>query len=129
MSATNAAGYDGPRESIVKLRRMLAETRPTLSDIVDGYALVGNSTRLSILWLIHRSPQGELCPCDLADILGISVPGVSQQLQRLRRGKLVRNRRAGKAIYYALTDSGAAVAEKSCRVDTAPTDAPLGADF
>ena len=124
MSPMNQDGTNGRSDSIVRLRGMLTETRETLEDIADGYALVGNSTRLSILWLLDRGPHKELCPCDLAGILGITVPGVSQQLQRLRRGKLVRNRRDGKTIYYGLTDAGRAVVERPGPGTVGRVDAP-----
>ena len=62
-----------------------------------------NETRLKILWLL--TIEQELCPCDFADVLGISVPAVSQQLQKLRAQGLVFRRRDGVTIYYALTDT------------------------
>ena len=113
MIPSKRSGAERRADSIVGLRRMLTERHDVLEDIADRYALVGNSTRLSILWLLDRSPKKELCPNELADILGITVPGVSQQLQRLRRGKLVRNRREGKTIIYSLTEGGRVVMDES----------------
>lgn len=72
----------------------------TLAGVLQA---AGNETRLMILWLL--TIERELCPCDLADALGISVPAVSQQLQKLRAQRLVTRRREGVTIYYALADT------------------------
>ncbi|MBU2525621.1 MAG: metalloregulator ArsR/SmtB family transcription factor [Bacteroidetes bacterium] len=63
-------------------------------------ALAGNEVRLKILLLLEA--EGELCPCDLADILEMSVPAVSQHLRKLKDGEVVRGRRDGQTIFYAL---------------------------
>ena len=40
-----------------------------------------------------------------AEALGISQPAMSYQLKILRQAKLIRNRREGKTVYYALADA------------------------
>jgi len=55
--------------------------------------------------------ENELCPCDLADILGMTIPAVSQHLRKLKDGYLrklkdgniVETRKEGQTIYYTLT--------------------------
>ena len=47
---------------------------------------------------------GELCVCDLAAATGINRSTVSHQLRTLREGRLVRSRREGRVIFYALDD-------------------------
>jgi ArsR family transcriptional regulator len=42
--------------------------------------------------------------CDLAAASGVNRSTVSHQLKTLREARLVRRRRAGKVIYYALDD-------------------------
>ncbi|HEY9343496.1 MAG TPA: metalloregulator ArsR/SmtB family transcription factor [Hanamia sp.] len=69
-----------------------------LSDIL---ALAGNEVRLKILYLLEE--EKELCPCDLADILGMTVPAVSQHLRKLKDGNIVETRKEGQTIYYSLT--------------------------
>jgi DNA-binding transcriptional ArsR family regulator len=44
-----------------------------------------------------------LCPCDLSDILGMSIPAVSQHLRKLKDGNIVETRKEGQTIYYFLT--------------------------
>jgi DNA-binding transcriptional ArsR family regulator len=41
---------------------------------------------------------------DLAAMLSMAVPAVSQHLRVLRDLRIVRNRRVGKMVYYALDD-------------------------
>ncbi|HIQ00263.1 TPA: transcriptional regulator [Candidatus Bipolaricaulota bacterium] len=79
---------DMPASGLVEL---LAETFRVLSD----------PTRVRILYLLSRA---ELCVHDLAQLLGISQPAASHHLRILRMQGLVRTRREGKSIYYALDD-------------------------
>jgi len=65
------------------------------------FAALGEPTRLRI---VHALTDGERCVGDLAASLGLAVPAVSQHLRILRDLRIVRNRRAGKLIYYALDD-------------------------
>jgi len=70
----------------------------SLSNIL---ALAGNEVRLKMVYLLEE--ERELCPCDLADILGMSIPAVSQHLRKLKDGNIVETRKEGQTIYYSLT--------------------------
>lgn len=48
---------------------------------------------------------GELCVCDLAAVVGLSESATSQHLRMLRGADAVRNRRAGRVVYYSLADA------------------------
>ncbi len=65
------------------------------------FKVLGDPTRLKIL---HALLAGELCVCDMGEALDMSVSAVSHQLAVLRRARLVRHRRDGKVIYYAIND-------------------------
>ncbi len=65
------------------------------------YKAFGDPTRLKILSGLRG---GEMCVCDLAAWLGLSPSAVSHQLRRLKDLALVRSRRDGKIVYYALDD-------------------------
>jgi ArsR family transcriptional regulator len=54
--------------------------------------------------LVDALLHTELCTTDLAAVLGISGPGVSQHLRVLRSLRLVKSRRAGKFVYHSLDD-------------------------
>jgi len=62
--------------------------------------LAANEVRLKILYLL--SHEEHLCPCDLSDILNMSVPAVSQHLRKIKDGGLVETERDGQTIYYSL---------------------------
>ncbi len=64
-------------------------------------ALAANEVRLKIIYLLEE--EKELCPCDLADILGMSIPAVSQHLRKLKDGNIVATRKESQTIYYSLT--------------------------
>lgn len=70
-------------------------------DLADFFKVFGDSSRLKVLWALHR---GEMCGSHLAELLGMTAPAVSHQLKILRGSHLVRTRREGKNIYYALAD-------------------------
>jgi DNA-binding transcriptional ArsR family regulator len=61
----------------------------------------GSDTRMRLLYLLWKGE--ELCVCDLADILRVSQPAVSQQLKKLRDSGLVESRRDGQTIYHRLS--------------------------
>ena len=68
--------------------------------LVRSFALLGDPTRMKILLALAHA--GELCVCDLADILGMETSAVSHQLRKLKDGDLVENQREGSIIYYHL---------------------------
>lgn len=72
-----------------------------ICDLADFFKVFGDSSRLKVLWALHR---GEMCGSHLAELLGMTAPAVSHQLKILRQSHLVRTRREGKNIYYALAD-------------------------
>ena len=67
------------------------------------FNLSGNAARLKILFLLYK--EGEMCPCDLSDILDISVGGVSQHLRKLKDGKLVKDKKVGQTVFYSLVEN------------------------
>ena len=71
-----------------------------LSLTTQIFNLSGNAARLKILFLLHK--EGEMCPCDLSDILDISVGGISQHLRKLKDGKLINDKKVGQTVFYSL---------------------------
>ena len=70
------------------------------SDLARVIELSGNTVRLKILYLLEG--EGELCPCDLSDILEMSVPAISQHLRKLKDGNIIQAKRVGQTIFYSL---------------------------
>jgi ArsR family transcriptional regulator len=74
---------------------------PPASDVAALFALLADPTRMRVLAALAA---GELCVCDLAAATGINRTTVSHQLRVLREGRLVRSRREGRVVFYALDD-------------------------
>jgi DNA-binding transcriptional ArsR family regulator len=66
---------------------------------VAVFKLLADPTRLRIIWALL---QGEHSVNELADHVGARPPAVSQHLSKLRLAHLVRFRRDGNRLYYAL---------------------------
>ena len=85
--------------------RMIEEKMPPqeeMQDLAEFFKVFGDATRLKILYVLLCS---EMCVCDIAAILGMSQSAISHQLRVLKQMDLVKNRREGKTIFYALADS------------------------
>ena len=78
----------------------LNEVEKSIDRLVSILKLAGNDVRLKILYLLSKEDQ--LCPCDLGDILDMSIPAVSQHLRKLKDGGLVETERNGQVINYSL---------------------------
>ncbi|HAT65660.1 MAG TPA: transcriptional regulator [Flavobacteriaceae bacterium] len=63
-------------------------------------SIAGSDVRLKILYLLNL--ENELCPCDLADILKMSVPAISQQIRKIKDAGIINSRRDGQTLYYSL---------------------------
>lgn len=72
-----------------------------LALLADLYKVFGDSTRIRILYVLSKQ---EMCVQDIADTLEMTQSAISHQLRVLKQNFLVKNRREGKTIYYALDD-------------------------
>ncbi len=72
-----------------------------ISKLADFFFVLGDSTRVKLVSALRIN---ELCVGDLARILNMSDSAISHQLRLLRQSNLVKSRRAGKFIYYSLSD-------------------------
>ena len=90
------------RDQIRKCREKIREEAPSFLRLVQVLSLAGNEVRLKILFLLED--KGELCPCDMSDILGMTVPTVSQHLRKIKDAGMVKARKEGQTIYYSVKD-------------------------
>lgn len=88
-------------EQIKSCKVKLKTARKSFTSLSNVLTLAGNEVRLKIIYLLEE--ENELCPCDLSDILGMSIPAVSQHLRKLKDGNIVETRKEGQTIYYSLT--------------------------
>ena len=83
-------------------RETLQANKMAFGQLSGLLALAGNEVRLKIMFLLDE--ENELCPCDLSDILGMSIPAVSQHLRKLKDKNLIIGRRDGQTIFYSLRE-------------------------
>jgi len=69
--------------------------------LTEIFRVLGDPTRVRIL---DALASAELCVGDLAHRLSVSESAVSHQLRLLRNTRIVRTRREGRMIFYALDD-------------------------
>lgn len=74
----------------------------TLYELAELYRIFGDSTRIRILYVLFES---EVCVCDIAEVLGMTVSAISHQLRVLKSARLVKFRREGKTCFYSLADT------------------------
>lgn len=85
-------------ERVARVREQLAGLPPGLADL---FRALGDGTRARIAYALAHE---ELCVCDLAALVGLSVSCVSHHLRLLRTLRLIRPRRAGRQVFYRLDD-------------------------
>lgn len=88
-------------EDVVKQVQAQMPEEEILFDLADLYKMFADSTRIRILWALE---EAEMCVCDIAVLLNMTQSAISHQLRILKQGKLVKNRREGKTVFYALSD-------------------------
>ena len=91
------AGHD---QDVPRIQEAMPDA-DTVMDLADLFKVLGDQTRVRLLLALSI---GEACVCCLAEALEMSPSAVSHQLRVLRTAKLVRARRQGKNMYYALDD-------------------------
>ena len=85
----------------VQAAQTAALSEAHLLHIVETFEALADLTRARILYALIQQP---LCVRDLAILVGVSESAVSHQLRFLRDRRLVKPRREGNVIYYAVDD-------------------------
>ena len=93
--------YPHIHDAAVAVVRTRMPGEDTLYDLAELFRIFGDSTRIRILYALFES---ELCVCDIAEALGMTQSAISHQLRALKNARLVKSRREGKSIMYALAD-------------------------
>jgi ArsR family transcriptional regulator, lead/cadmium/zinc/bismuth-responsive transcriptional repressor len=88
------------REDVSRVRARLLDAE-VYAELAALFAALGDPTRARI---VHVLLSQEMCTCDIAAAIGLTESAVSQHLRLLRNLRLVKNRRAGKVVYYSLDD-------------------------
>jgi DNA-binding transcriptional ArsR family regulator len=100
-AADTCEGFHASVEAMAALREALIPA-PHVATLAETFRALGDPTRVRVLDALSHA---ELCVCDLARLLGLSESATSHQLRLLRSLRLVRTRRAGRMVFYALDDA------------------------
>ena len=87
-------------QKVIKVKSVLPAENE-IDHLTELFKILGDKTRLKIVLALANE---ELCVCDLAWLIQLSVSAVSHQLRLLRNLKLVKFRKSGKMVYYSLDD-------------------------
>ena len=71
--------------------------------VASLFGILADPSRARILHLLAIS-EVELCVCDIALVLGMSVSALSHQLRYLRERGAVEGRKVGRIVHYRLVD-------------------------
>ena len=108
VSSQQVVGLDACTSTQVDDARVAA-TRPLLvsaaeaSGIADVFGLLSDPSRVRVLFALLEA--GEMCVCDLAQMVEMSPSALSHALRLLRTAGVVTNRRDGRMVRYRLADS------------------------
>ncbi|MDO5861932.1 MAG: metalloregulator ArsR/SmtB family transcription factor [Thermoplasmata archaeon] len=88
-------------EDAVSVARSRMPGQAQTDNLADFFRIFGDRTRVRILLALD---SGEMCVCDISEVLGMSMSATSHQLRMLRDAHLVSHRKVGKCVYYSLCD-------------------------
>lgn len=92
---------------IEQCRRDIIRIDETVNRLSRALNLAGNAVRMKILFLLHK--EGEMCPCDLSDVLRMKVPAISQHLRKMKDAGLVISKKVGQTIFYSVEKTEAQI--------------------
>ncbi len=94
-------GAIGGNDALTNHDKLICLDDFRMASIVKSLRLLADETRLRLLLLLQKE---ELSVVEIQEVLGMGQSRISSHLAQLRQAGLVRDRRAGKNIYYALAD-------------------------
>ncbi len=94
------------KEDLVLRLRAEMPADEQLEEIRVLFSAIADRARLKIFYALRNGE--ELCVCDVAHALGISVSAASHHLRKLRDLKLLKYRNDGKMAYYSVRNRFAA---------------------
>ena len=94
------------KEKLVRRIQRELPNDEVLTDVVSLFAALSDQARLKIILALGSGE--ELCVCDVAHVLGLSVSTASHHLRKLRDLRILKYRNDGKMAYYSLRDEIAA---------------------
>lgn len=100
VSTNGSRSLSGMSDYLIEVLRVEVAQHNALDALTAMMNATGNDTRMRILYLLWR--RREVRVNDLAEILEVTTPAISQQLKKLRSHDLVDTRREAQTVYYRL---------------------------
>lgn len=91
------------QNQINNCKQEIKHVNESINHLSKTLSLAGNEVRLKILYLLHK--EGEMCPCDLSDILSMTVPAISQHLRKMKDVQIIKDKKVGQTIFYSIIDT------------------------
>lgn len=91
---------------VVARLKAQAPSARTLQQLSRLFGILADPTRLKIIGALASGE--ELCVCDVANVVGLSLSATSHQLRKLRDAGVLSFRNDGRMAYYRLEDGFAA---------------------
>lgn len=98
----NCTRGEADYKQILNCMSILNTMEDNFEEMSKLLSITGNQVRLKILFLLNM--EKELCPCDIADILEMSVPAISQHIRKIKDAGIITSRREGQTLYYSLNE-------------------------
>lgn len=90
------------KDQINRCKNEIDSLDESFLSISNALSLAGNNVRLKILYLLQK--ESKMCPCDLSDILGMTVPAISQHLKKMREAQLIYQNKVGQTVFYSINE-------------------------
>ncbi|MCX6213581.1 MULTISPECIES: metalloregulator ArsR/SmtB family transcription factor [Cytophagales] len=106
-NSSNCVRVFADQEQIRQCTEKIKQAEPVFDRLAQVLNLAGNANRLKIIYLLQE--ESNLCVCDLSDILGMSIPAVSQHLRKLKDAQLIQARKVGQTVFYSLREESTGI--------------------
>ena len=104
-SASRSAGFLDRAAGSATLRHMAKQESGSIEDLVAVARALGDEGRVRVMALLAG---GELCLCQIIDLLGLAPSTVSKHMSILRQAGLIDQRKEGRWHFYRLAGAKAA---------------------
>ena len=102
MSSTKCLRVLADENQIKQCKADIAAIEKGVQHLAALLSLAGNEVRLKMLFLLQQEKQ--MCPCDLSDVLEMTVPAISQHLRKMKDKDLVQSRKVGQTVFYSINE-------------------------
>ncbi|UFU00422.1 metalloregulator ArsR/SmtB family transcription factor [Radiobacillus kanasensis] len=87
-------------EKVQSVRKAMEQEN--LNSVSKMFKVLADENRAKIAYAL--SQDGELCVCDIANIIGATVATASHHLRTLSKQGMVRSRKEGKLVFYSMVN-------------------------